>query len=106
MLFRPEINGAADVEAESVKAEFGNFVGSGVEVVARIESIITQELPSAGVILLGSRLNDSGHSRGRRQAVFRAVVRGHLPEFGDGIEGGHHVGATGAAAVVALGTVQ
>ena len=102
VLLRPEINRAADVESEGVEAQFGDFLRSRVEVVAGIERVIAQELPRAGVKLLRAGLDDSCHRGRRRQAVFRAVVRGHLPELGDGVHRGHNVGTAATAAVAAL----
>ena len=106
MLFRPEINRTANVKAESVEPKFGDLLRGGVEVVAGIERVVAQELPSAGVILLGAGLDDGRHGRRGRQPIFSAVVRGHLPEFGDGIERRHDVGTAGAATIAALAAIE
>ena len=61
VLFGPEINWTADVKAESVEPKFGDVLRSRVEIVASVKRVVAQELPSAGMILLGSGLDDSGH---------------------------------------------
>ena len=58
------------------------------------------------MVLLRPALDHSRHGRCRRQAIFRAVVRSHLAELGDGVHRGHHVRTAGAATVAALAAVK
>src|SRR5262249_6559028 len=49
VFLRPKINQTANVEPEGVEAKFSNFVRSRIEVVARVENVVAQELPCAGM---------------------------------------------------------
>ena len=101
----PRWNLTAEVEAVDVVAQFGNFRRSGVEVVARIERVVAEILPSRSVELLGPGLDDRRDRRGGGQAVLGAVVRGHVLELGDRVDGRGDT-ATATATVQVLAAVN
>jgi hypothetical protein len=54
VLALPEVDGSTDIEPEGVEAQLSHFVGARVEVVAGIQSVVTQELPGRRMQSLGS----------------------------------------------------
>ncbi len=98
-------NLTAEVESVDVVTELRNNQRSVKKIVAGIEGVVTEELPSLAVILLGSGLDHGANLRRRGQAVFRAVVRRHVTELSERIDGGHDAAAA-AAAIQVLAAVN
>ena len=92
-----ELYRAAHVEAVGVEAQLFHGLRCGVEVVAGIERVVAIELPTRGMELFSSGLDNLGDGCGRGETVLGAVVRGHVAEFGDGVERGHDAAAAAAA---------
>ncbi len=80
-----ECNGAADVEAEDVKTQLRNWIGSRVEEVARVEGVVAVEFPSRSVQRAGAGLENHRHCASGREAVIRAVVGSKSTKLRDSV---------------------
>src|SRR5690349_3674180 len=97
-----ERNWSPDVKAKIMEAQLGNFVGSRIEIVASIQSIIAAKVKRCRMKLLGARFDDHGHGTCRRQAVFCTVIRGHRSELGDGIHRWQNISPTTTSTIGSL----
>src|SRR6202043_2278606 len=70
------------------------------------EGIVAQELPGGSMVLLGPRLDNSGHGGRGGQAKLGTVVRRHFAEFGNRVKGGHDVRTAGTTTVIAFCPIE
>ena len=98
---------AADVEAKVIQPIEGNRQARRVpEGVLGVQILVAHELPGFGMEVPDSGLDHQGHGAGGGQAVFRAVVRGELAEFGNRFYRGHDDECARAAAVEVFPTIH
>src|SRR5207342_2407337 len=97
-----EGDGAADIEAEDVHAQFLFLVRSREKVVASIKGVIAVVFPCRAMQPGGPGLKHHGDGAGRREAIVGAVVRSQLAELSHRLAGRGRSYAASATAVVVL----
>src|SRR6266446_1189973 len=78
-------NGAAYVKTKNVQAQLRDRGGTRIEESARIQCVVTVELPCGGMKGARPGLENHGHRRCRRKPVIRTVVRRKSAKLRDGV---------------------